>query len=89
MSTQSRHSTVNSIFPAKVQRPGPCVEETPTGDTLEEVAEDDLCQVVMAIDIKERGTVGCSYYVAARKLLYILEDITLGGMDVVETRRFF
>ncbi|KAI1995454.1 hypothetical protein LOZ51_003280 [Ophidiomyces ophidiicola] len=47
---------------------------------------DDICQVVMAIDMKDRGTVGCSYYVAEQKILFIMEDITFGGLDIVETR---
>lgn len=87
--SRSRNSTVSSRNPAKIRRPRPSVEETQSGDTLEEVGDDDVCKVVMAIDIRERGTVGCSYYVAEQKMLYILEDITLGGMDVVETRKLF
>ncbi|KAL1952661.1 hypothetical protein VTO42DRAFT_4562 [Malbranchea cinnamomea] len=47
--------------------------------------DDDLCRVVMAIDVKERGTFGCCYYVAEEEKLYILEDIEQGGMDIIET----
>lgn len=48
--------------------------------------DEDLCQVVMAVDIKERGTVGCCYYIAEEERLYILEDVEQGGMDVIEIR---
>ncbi|EEP81051.1 predicted protein [Uncinocarpus reesii 1704] len=43
----------------------------------------------MAIDMRDRGTVGCSYYVADEKKLYILADIIYGGIDVVETHAQF
>ncbi|KLJ07360.1 DNA mismatch repair protein MSH5 [Blastomyces silverae] len=45
----------------------------------------ELCQVVMAMDMKERGSVGCCYYVAAEQKLCLLEDITSGGLEAIET----
>jgi DNA mismatch repair protein MSH5 len=56
---------------------------------LEQDADEDLEQVVMAIDIKERGTVGCCYYVAQEEKLYILGDVQSGGKEVIETCSFF
>jgi len=47
---------------------------------------DSLNEVVMAVDIRERGTVGCSYYVAREEKLYFMEDSKLGGTEVVDTR---
>lgn len=41
----------------------------------------------MAVDVRERGTVGCAYYVAAEEKLYFMEDVKLGGADVVEARK--
>ncbi|KAK2799306.1 MutS protein msh5 [Onygenales sp. PD_10] len=55
------------------------------GNQEQEDENEDLCQVIMAIDMKERGTVGCCYYVAQEEKLYILEDITSGGFEAVET----
>lgn len=52
---------------------------------LQDETEDDLCQVVMAVDVKERGTVGCCYYVAEEEKFYVLEDIVSGGLEVIET----
>ena len=40
----------------------------------------------MAVDVRERGTVGCAYYVAAEEKLYFMEDVKLGGADIVEAR---
>jgi DNA mismatch repair protein MSH5 len=45
---------------------------------------DSLNEVVMAVDIRDRGTVGCSYYVAREEKLYFMEDIKLGGPDIIE-----
>lgn len=45
---------------------------------------DSLNEVVMAVDIRERGTVGCSYYVAREEKLYFMEDVKLGGPEVVD-----
>jgi len=39
----------------------------------------------MAVDMRERGTVGCSYYVAREERLYFMEDSKLGGVEVVDT----
>lgn len=55
---------------------------------MEPSEDDDLEQVVMAIDIKESGTVGCSYYVAAEETLYILADVQHGGLEILETRKY-
>lgn len=52
---------------------------------LERGLDDDLDQVVMAIDMKECGTVGCCYYVAQEEKLYILGDIRSSGTEAVET----
>jgi DNA mismatch repair protein MSH5 len=40
----------------------------------------------MAVDLRERGTVGCAYYVAREEKMYFMEDVRFGGVDVVETR---
>jgi len=42
----------------------------------------------MAVDWKPRGTVGCAYYVAAEEKLYFMEDIELGGLDIIEARKY-
>jgi len=53
------------------------------------VDEDDtdeaLANVIMAIDMKEHGTVGCAYYVAREERLFCMEDVVHGGTDIVET----
>jgi DNA mismatch repair protein MSH5 len=51
--------------------------------------EDTLNEVVMAIDLTPRGTVGCCYYVARDEKLFFMEDIQLGDVDVVDALRVF
>lgn len=52
------------------------------------VSDEALDEIVMAVDMKPRGTVGCAYYIAAQEKLYFMEDIELGGPDVIEARKY-
>jgi DNA mismatch repair protein MSH5 len=45
---------------------------------------DALDEIVMAVDMRERGTVGCAYYLAREGKLYFMEDVKLGGVETVE-----
>jgi len=38
----------------------------------------------MAVDMRERGTVGCSYYVAREEKLYFMEDVKFGSIETVD-----
>jgi hypothetical protein len=48
-------------------------------------SDDDLDQVIMAIDAKEGGTVGCCYYVAQEEKLHLFGDAQSGGTAIIET----
>jgi DNA mismatch repair protein MSH5 len=50
--------------------------------------DDTLSEVIMAVDLTPRGTVGCCYYVARDEKLYFMEDIQFGDVDVIDARRF-
>jgi DNA mismatch repair protein MSH5 len=52
-----------------------------------QVIYDELEEVIMAIDIRDSGTVGCSYYVAQDEKIYLLSDIISGNISVIETCR--
>lgn len=47
---------------------------------------DDSGEVVMAVDIKEKGTVGCCFYIAREEKLSILSDVQFGGKDFIDMR---
>jgi len=47
---------------------------------------DSLNEVVMAVDLRDRGIVGCCYYVAREEKLYMMEDVKSGGIEVIDIR---
>ncbi|OBT67805.1 hypothetical protein VE03_02464 [Pseudogymnoascus sp. 23342-1-I1] len=46
---------------------------------------DALNEIIMAIDMRDRGTLGCTYYIAREEKLFLMEDIKLSGLDIVDT----
>ena len=44
--------------------------------------------VIMALDVRDRGSVGCSYYASQEERLYMMEDIRFGGLEAVEARDY-
>ena len=57
----------------------------PENDAAIDEREDNdaLNEVVMALDFRDRGTVGCCYYIAKEEKLYFMDDMKFGGMDVI------
>lgn len=58
------------------------------GDLDSEFSDDTLNEIVMAVDVRSRGTVGCAYYVARDETLYLMQDTSFGGPDTVEHCEF-
>lgn len=54
-------------------------------DIHEREEDDSLNETIMAADLKDRGTVGCAYYVAREEKLYMLEDVKMGGIEVIQS----
>ncbi|KAF1364822.1 mismatch repair protein 5 [Lizonia empirigonia] len=52
------------------------------------INDDTLSEVIMAVDMTPRGTVGCCYYVAREEKLYFMEDIQIGDADIVDTCKY-
>ena len=64
---------------------------------------DSLDEVIMAVEMRDRGTVGCCYYVAREQILYMVRsnqipaitsdllmqmaDVDRGGVEVMDTRK--
>ena len=46
---------------------------------------DSLNEIIMGVDMRERGKVGCCYYVAREQKLYLMADVAYGGIEVIET----
>jgi DNA mismatch repair protein MSH5 len=39
----------------------------------------------MAVDMRNRGILGCAYYVAREEKLYLMEDIKMAELDIVDS----
>ncbi|KAL8795248.1 MAG: hypothetical protein Q9195_002259, partial [Heterodermia aff. obscurata] len=53
----------------------------------DEVEEDEsLAERIMAVDMRNRGDIGCCYYVAQHEALYLLEDIRSAGLETIDLR---
>ena len=53
--------------------------------TQEREENDALNEVIMAVDMRDRGIIGCSYYVSREEKLYFMDDVPFGGIEVVDT----
>ncbi|KAL8660590.1 MAG: hypothetical protein Q9202_006399 [Teloschistes flavicans] len=51
--------------------------------------DDSLNETIMAVDLRDRGTVGCAYYVAREEKLYMLEDVKMGGIEAIQSSAEF
>ena len=73
--TPSQVSSTRQATPAPSVRIG----------TIDDTRDDDfLEQVILAVDIKEKGKVGCAYYIAGEERLLCMEEVIGGGAEVVE-----
>ncbi|KAI1365065.1 putative MSH5 protein [Xylaria arbuscula] len=67
------------------------VEGVQRGDDDEFMSEgaDAMNEIIMAIDMRDRGprgsSIGCAYYSVLEEALYLLEDVQMAGVDLVET----
>ncbi|EMD01095.1 hypothetical protein BAUCODRAFT_62522 [Baudoinia panamericana UAMH 10762] len=92
----SAHSERSATTNTSHSRSAYC-EDSPTVATVErshheydhDFDTETLDEVVMAVDLSERGTVGCAYYVARQEKLYFMEDVQLGGPDIVDQLKVF
>lgn len=46
---------------------------------------DAVNEIIMAVDLRDRGTIGCAYYVAREEKLCLMEDIKMGGLAIIDT----
>ncbi|CAL3963751.1 unnamed protein product [Diplocarpon coronariae] len=46
---------------------------------------DAINEVIMAVELKACGTIGCAYYLAREEKLCLMEDIEMAGLDIIDT----
>jgi DNA mismatch repair protein MSH5 len=82
----SRHSSHrpenNPMFLTPVRRPSR--PRSSVSINIPEEVDESSDHIIMALDIKDRGSIGCAYYVARDERLFCMEDVPKGGIDVVE-----
>lgn len=83
--------TSSRTFADELPLPGESVASTQRPQDRQDDLDPDLDldvlqEVIMAVDVTDRGSVGCAYYVAREEKLYMMEDIQLGGADMVDSR---
>ena len=47
--------------------------------------QETLQEIVMAINVTDRNTIGCAYYTAREEKLLLMEDVQSGSPDIVDT----
>ncbi|KAJ5827148.1 DNA mismatch repair protein MutS core [Penicillium robsamsonii] len=73
------------IFPSASQLRTPFPTDTKIEtDRSVRVTDDDFDHVIAAIDMKDHGTVGCSYYSAEEEKMYLLGDSRSGDIETIE-----
>ncbi|KAI2466390.1 muts domain V-domain-containing protein [Annulohypoxylon bovei var. microspora] len=60
-------------------------DDSRVDDVLSNEDADALGEIIMAIDMKDNGNLGCAYYIAMDETLFLLEDVAMPGIDLVET----
>ena len=71
--------------PSSLAPSAPAIEAEDEFAIHEREQNDSLNEIVMALDLRNRDTVGCSFYVAMEETLYLMGDVKFGGLDVVDT----
>lgn len=84
---------MNSLSPQQILENSNYSDLSETVDALEDDAnvqdgeiDNSLDQVIMAVDMRGKDTVGCCYYVAKEEKLYMMDDVNYGGIDVIDAR---
>jgi len=73
---------------AAQQSQAPFPTETQLGGEEHERSsdDDDAGHIIAAIDMKDYGTVGCSYYSREEEKLYLMGDSKSGEMETINAR---
>lgn len=91
LSSQSRHNGSSQSQPASRHHVPENLHHSqaqPRHVADNDDVDEDLEQVVMAIDRQNKRGIGCAYYVARDEKLYCLQDVTNGTMEAIEKCEF-
>ena len=87
--SQSQRGSAVTRAASEASGPPPEINVVSQQNTVHDEDEPDISinEVVMALDMRERGTIGCCYYAAAKEALYLMADIKSAGLEVVDLCR--
>jgi DNA mismatch repair protein MSH5 len=80
--SDARSSVATSIV-SHQSTPAPAAAQHPL-PSRSEIDEELLDHIIVAVDVKESGDIGCAYYVAREERLFCMEDAPKGGTDILE-----
>lgn len=80
-----RPSMEPSATPRSASPAPPAPDIHGRSDSVEEL----LDHVIVAVDAKEMGNVGCAYYIAREERLFCMEDVSKGGVESIERCQSF
>lgn len=85
---QSRRGSSAASFPCDPLIPESEAQAVPQQYAEIDAQEDEesIAEVVMAVDMRDKGAIGCCYYVAANEALYMMADISSAGLEVIDLR---
>jgi DNA mismatch repair protein MSH5 len=72
----------------QLRTPFPTDTRIETDRSVRATDDDFDDHVIAAIDMKDYGTVGCSYYSAEEEKMYLLGDSRSGDIDTIDARGF-
>lgn len=78
IATSAFTEDARSVAPTEAHLP----DDTLEGDM------DALAEIIMAVNMTDRGSIGCAYYVAREEKLYFMEDVPLGNPNMVDTCKY-
>ena len=92
VSIRSRHSSIRPpslTCSSQTPQPRPLQPppQVPTSTSQNDDSREDADHVIMALDVKEKGNIGCAYYVSKEERLLCMEDIPRGEVDIMDRRK--
>lgn len=81
----SLESHISGSSPGSSRRSDVTTQAEDDTEISEREANDSLNEVIMAMDLRDWTTIGCSFYIAREETLYMMEDVKSGGPEIIET----
>lgn len=86
ISFRPSNSQVSSVIQHSQKEEGVQEHETESEEDAERRENDDsMNEIIMAVDMRDHGSIGCAYYIAREEKLCLMEDIKMAGLEMIDT----